>query len=732
MVAPKSWAGYHGQRMSPTPSSETPLTAETEAKTASSQPTRVALRSIAFGDPTAEGDEDFLFDRSCYYETDIYKRCLELCAPLFVVGRRGSGKSATRMALAKHFVQDSKNLVIVISPQAFHFAHAKALARAMMRDVDVNWEFLFTSVWATVLRGAWAEALVNYYRIRNTPRDDLKVLEDFVEKVVQPDTSPSQRVSLYLKEAAETIASGGKDVVGELQKVLQSFRAEGIGPNIRRVAEESGLRLITLIDGLDENWDGSNTSAQLISGLLTQCAGDYPSTGAISYVFIRENMYRRVSALSTRWDRIEGYFTTMSWSPAQLGEVVLTRLRRSVGVETLDWSDVFEPNVDTVATMDYLIGRTQAKPRELILFCRYALDSAIAARETRVTARSIREAERRYSDNRLRDLINEYQDAIPELRGVIDVFLGEVTDVPLDELFRRLSEFMASGRYGSVAPQLSLTHPNPEALLDLLLGLGFVGVRLKDSKEFVFKYYGEQGNAFSSLDQIERVAIHPAFHSALGVKKPLGSVAPISVREAEDEDLVGASAAIAVRSIAASEQATQMMAALKETPLGMGGFRRYEELVRDVVAFAFTGYLDNGRMQERNWAGTQVRDVVFDNTGETLFFSHVRDKFHAITFLFECKNKETLEAADFHQMESRLSDATGNVGFICYRSNRAEPVRSEIEHLRSIFSRSHQQKLVMLLSDANLSQVLSKRLRGKLDRFMYSMLTRYASLYLAS
>jgi hypothetical protein len=277
-----------------------------------------------------------------------------------------------------------------------------------------------------------------------------------------------------------------------------------------------------------------------------------------------------------------------------------------------------------------------------------------------------------------------------------------------------------------------MTHPNPEALFDLLLGLGFLGVRATDSPDFVFKYYGEQGNAFSSLEQIAEVAVHPAFYASLGNKMSPTGATVVSVREAADEDLVGASTAVTVRAIAASETATQLLASMKEIPHGMGGFRRYEEFVRDAVAYGFTGYLDNGRMQERNWAGTQIRDVVFDNTGETLFFNHVRDSFQAITLVFECKNKESLEPGDFHQIEARLSDATGNIGLICYRSGRTEPVRAEIEQLRSIFNRSNSRKVVLLLSDGNFAQILGKRLKGKLDRFMYGMLTRYMSLYLAS
>ena len=95
------------------------------------------------------------------------------------------------------------------------------------------------------------------------------------------------------------------------------------------------VRLVTLIDGLDENWDGSDISAQLVSGLLTHCATDYPATTAVSFVFLRENMYRRVRELAPRWDRIEGYFTFLTWTTEQLEHLVLTRLRACVRVRGL-------------------------------------------------------------------------------------------------------------------------------------------------------------------------------------------------------------------------------------------------------------------------------------------------------------------------------------------------------------------------------------------------------------
>jgi hypothetical protein len=72
------------------------------------------------------------------------------------------------------------------------------------------------------------------------------------------------------------------------------------------------------------------------------------------------------------------------------------------------------------------------------------------------------------------------------------------------------------------------------------------------------------------------------------------------------------------------------------------------------------------------------------------------------------------------------------LGVICYRAPRLDPIKVEIEQIRSIFNRSHSTKVVLLLADGNINQILGRRLRGKLDGFMYRMLTRYLTTYLSS
>jgi hypothetical protein len=55
------------------------------------------------------------------------------------------------------------------------------------------------------------------------------------------------------------------------------------------------------------------------------------------------------------------------------------------------------------------------------------------------------------------------------------------------------------------------------------------------------------------------------------------------------------------------------------------------------------------------------------------------------------------------------------LGVICYRAPRLDPIKVEIEQIRSIFNRSHSTKVVLLLADGNINQILGRRLRGKLD-----------------
>jgi hypothetical protein len=614
--------------------------------------------------------------------------------------------------------------VTLVVGQPFYFAHAKALGKVITSRTDTNWDFLFRSVWATTLRVEWCRALLGYYKVRFPSGEDQHDLIAFVADASSDSKeTPLARTCRYLERVTAVLDREDGDKVGAINRELLSIRTEQITRTLRAVAEESKVRLITLIDGLDENWDGSNTSAELLTGLLTQAAADYATIGATTYAFVRENMYRRVSAICPRWDRLEAYFRHITWSEEQVAELVLRRIRSHSGGGSLDWDDLFEAEVHGMGSCTYILRRTQFKPREVILFCRYALDVARKHRAWRIRAQDILEAEQRYSDNRLKDLENEYQDGYPELDKVLNLFRGWPQVVSFDELLVQLREFVASGQLAAVAPRLSLSHPNAEALFDLLLSIGFLGVRTKQNGTFVFKYYGEEGNVFRSVSEIEEVSVHPAFQAALGLRHV---VANLPTREAGDTDILTGGPSVSSRAAAPYEQETAIMGALRDAPVGVGGYGRYEEATRRGLAYAFQGYLDNPRVEERSWAGAAVRALVFENTGETPFFRSLRDEYGALVVPFECHNNSQLKASDFHEIEGRLRSGSGRCGFICYRGDRADPIREELKHLRNMYHRERERPVVvMLVSDVKMAQMVAKRMRGKLDQFLARWLRDY-------
>ena len=86
---------------------------------------------------------------------------------------------------------------------------------------------------------------------------------------------------------------------------------------------------------------------------------------------------------------------------------------------------------------------------------------------------------------------------------------------------------------------------------------------------------------------------------ALGLRTSVDQ--DVKLKEASDSDIIAASTSVTIRLGAAHEEASTIIGTLNDIAPGPAGFRRYEELVKQAVEFAFRGYLDNGHIQERNW-----------------------------------------------------------------------------------------------------------------------------------
>lgn len=147
---------------------------------------------------------------------------------------------------------------------------------------------------------------------------------------------------------------------------------------------------------------------------------------------------------------------------------------------------------------------------------------------------------------------------------------------------------------------------------------------------------------------------------------------------------------------------------LRGIPTGRSSAAAYQQLVLDILTFVFCPDLIDGRLEERTIDGTERRDVIFTNDSDTSFLDYIRNTHDGLTIMFEVKNVADLTMAALNQCATYLGDRIGRFGFIVTRSSPGE------NHLRkqiSIFNDSHPRKILLVLSDGDLIELIDIRMK---------------------
>jgi hypothetical protein len=147
---------------------------------------------------------------------------------------------------------------------------------------------------------------------------------------------------------------------------------------------------------------------------------------------------------------------------------------------------------------------------------------------------------------------------------------------------------------------------------------------------------------------------------------------------------------------------------LANTPVGHGAAADYQQLVLDVITFVFFPDLIDGRLEERTIDGTGRRDIIFTNDSDASFFDYVRNTHDALMIMFEVKKVADLSMPALNQSATYLGDRIGRLGFIVTRHSPGENlIRKQI----SIFNDSNPKKILLILSDADLIELIDLRVK---------------------
>ncbi|WP_369373634.1 hypothetical protein AB1046_06740 [Promicromonospora sp. Populi] len=609
---------------------------------------------------------------------------------VFFVGRRGTGKTAIR-----RYCGESSGNVRIITPEISSPSSTIAQEAGQYNTRRKPFQSL-VSAFRRVLQ---VELLLMYLESHPARTEVPRSVLDEVDELGALDFD--SRALLAIRRVTEPLLRDDEE-----RWLQENKAAKLIADQMKTMGSAQAVHTL-LIDSIDDYWEGTDEGLIYLTAFMHACqeiSAQIPWARTI--LFLRENIFERVRAGDPESSRLETAIVAMEWNERQLLELVERRLNRTLTAKLplsgATWNAYFEdPKEAWADVMEYC----QRRPRDVLIYLSHAAESAQAAGNSRILLEDVRNARRRFSDNRLRDLGDEYAENYPRLDEVIRRFynLGRVFTLSGIEAFTR--KLLGDGELTRVCGPWIFEMAAPEKFVRLLYNIGFAGLR-SQAGAARFRTLGPQDTSPPPVSDSTDIAIHPCYWDALDLQDILVSVL--------DEDLEFGRVGL-VRNLPGGVSAAEYVdhldlitEALKELPRGVTGAGDFEEIVGDVIRLCFFRSLDNIEPKNRTHDGKVVRDWVASNRARTGFWELIRTRYGATQVVWECKNYDELSADDFHQTSYYMSDAGGRFVIVAFRGEVRPGYHA---HAGRIHSDS--KGLVLMLTEKDLLTFLRQARNGK-------------------
>jgi len=426
----------------------------------------------------ADANEDRLL-KDCFIDTGDLEVLKDLGEPRrFVVGRTGSGKSALLSRLAA----DSGDHAIVIRAESLAVAHvSNSTILRFLRELGVKLDLFFKLLWRHVFaieilkrrfplgeknkRGIW-DRLTDHFK-DTKHRQALAYLQHWGGDKFWEETDNRVK-DLTTKLETEVSDSCGAEVAAKIgsikaghassSKFTEEERRE-VTSRAQKVVNELQLRELSLvidlidhvlndsqdyyyiiIDGLDENWVEDDVRYLLIRALL-ETAKEFARVQRCKAVIalrldLVDVVFDRCRDAGFQEEKYRSMFHEVRWSDVQLREMLDRRvgelIRRRYTKEGVQHHHVMPNRVDgEQSAFEFLVERTLQRPRDLIHFFNKCIEASDG--KPTLSRGAIRDAEDKYSKERIRFLRDEWNIECPEFLEYTQLLKGKSV-LTVDEL----------------------------------------------------------------------------------------------------------------------------------------------------------------------------------------------------------------------------------------------------------------------------------------------------------
>jgi hypothetical protein len=615
----------------------------------------------------------------------------------FYIGRRGTGKTAITFYLSNKYPKNTLLLIPKLLSSADAFVSADWDERVRQKP--------FNTLVSSFVRAILDEAVLEW------KRQGLFTFRSSGSELTKERNNIEQfEFDLRLLSLIE---EGFSYLKTENAKEWLKFRNR---PDklAKEITSEYGnqprMQQMILIDRLDDEWDNSNKAVVLVMALMHACVEIRAATTAVRpIVFLRENVFDRVRELDNEFSRLETSLVSLHWTKELLRELIERRLNDGLiskfAVDGSTWKMFFAG--DPVASQDRLFSSCQYRPRDVLLYTSTALSLAQSHQRSQIESQDLDEAQRSFSENRLKELADEYADNYPRLSIILTRFYGLGTDYTIGGVEDFIKKLLVDNEVQDLCKTWIFTFTAPDMFIQLLYNIGFWGLKQPDNR-IRFKSSEAENPGNLALTPESTITIHPSYVDGLQLQHRVITSLGESVSLRTSGLISEVPESFSTSSY--RTRLTELTAELETLPMGKGSSRQFEDIVGEVVKLCFFRSLSNVEPHVRDSAGTVIRDWIASNRAVAGFRAIVREKYSATQILWECKNYADLKADDFHQAAYYMNDQAGRFLILVCRAGSPLP-QHVFEHVRKVFQQT--KGLVLILRESDVRTFLRQALNGK-------------------
>ena len=619
--------------------------------------------------------------RDAFLQTADYASLTQSKDRNFVVGRRGTGKSALFAKVREHYQNSSQTFVLSGQPTEYESIRLQHL---LSRD-GASYKHMRAAArvaWTIHILAWLAKDLAHHYK---TPKSDhFPFLTHYLQKHQWDRVRPSVDRCADLIEKALDSCLVPAELPGRLAKIYDLRRLEqavkGALVDINQVA-------VLLYDGLDEGWVPRASAISVLDG-LTSAVSDLAEheSGIHGILFIRDNMFRALAHLHSDFSRqIEGSTQRLHWDEETLFEFVCSRLRVRFDLDIENNERVWNRFVDKTLAgrrgFEQCLRHTLYRPRDVLVLVNAANDVAARRGDDVIGQSALDGAATTISEDRLRDLLKEYESVLPGLKSFVKAFDRRPAVSSLTHVVSHLDSVIDEGPYGDQASSDFAVFGTGQQVVAALYGVGFLGFEnplVED--QYTFCHDGSRSDP-ENYDSESRVVVHPCYWRALELDADEPQ-SDILIRINDDYEVPGDRREVADLRV---RQIGRALAELPVIPDGHNGFVAFEDWVLRAVRILFAQKLQNAELRPNPHNAPQRRDIVATNMADAGFWRRLFEDFGTRQIMIEVKNYRSLKRDDYRQALSYMTKEHGKLGIIVSRTEQEGVGTNERTWLQEIY-----------------------------------------------